>query len=689
VWKSRTFRDSKFIGLGFVILVWFGWRAWGSPVSEFALADMLLLAGAAGVFFVIRAIAHNDTATAILIWSVGLLIAASVVVIVRQSNDPQFAPIFNSRPANYPSGFFGHYNDGANFLVGGSFLLGGMAIFGKKLLSTRITWGLVAIAGLIAVPFTHSRGGILAAVLGGAVFLVFTLILGRRTRAKWFLPVLVTLPLCGIAAGWYLLAGWQSAQEVRSAQTAVADVLDNSIRLHLVSIAASAIALHPLTGGGSGSFSWECYRFWDIHDHGWVKARPEMVHNEFLQSITDYGLIGGTLVGALIVTSFLTVLTRALFSADHQTQSSVVAMRVGGVAALVAVLVQSSFSFVFHLLPGALVLGAAFAFISAPEVKIAKVSASNHWPRSLMTTIGVIVAVVTLGYGWKGIRTSQILWPTHTARRPIEPSERSNQLAKAIQTWPQAALYRERALLNHKTIIETPERKYSQLLVDQTISNYQSALALHPYDVTSSINLANLLSYLDRDQEATAEYLRAVRLQGGFEIGFKSHFKMAGHLLKVGAKQLAANDPSKSTQTLLEAEREFDQASQGIPSLPQSSEGIALKNEIYENLAIAWEKSGDIDQALATYNQLTSSGSSRGHYHAGLLLGSLAKAAWSERRPSEALTRFQEARQRITLTNELPVGVTPESKVEYLTFLNNSIQYLVEAKVEPLKKPEE
>ena len=56
----------------------------------------------------------------------------------------------------------------------------------------------------------------------------------------------------------------------------------------------------PLVGSGSMSYSYLCYQNWgdltasSANDHVWV-------HNEFLQVMADYGMIGLLLVVCLLV----------------------------------------------------------------------------------------------------------------------------------------------------------------------------------------------------------------------------------------------------------------------------------------------------------------------------------------------------------------------------------------------------
>src|SRR5690606_1324548 len=79
----------------------------------------------------------------------------------------------------------------------------------------------------------------------------------------------------------------------------VDEVLENPIRLIFLEIAAEAVAMTPFAGGGSGSFAWHVYPLWDNLSHGTMPTRPELVHNELIQSATDYGIIGAGLLISL------------------------------------------------------------------------------------------------------------------------------------------------------------------------------------------------------------------------------------------------------------------------------------------------------------------------------------------------------------------------------------------------------
>jgi hypothetical protein len=157
--KSRPGTDFGVIVFGALVAGWFAWRAWISPVAELGQADLILLAGAAGSFISIRAIEGNAAAERILTWGIALLLLANVVAVGKQVIDPSFSPVFRSRAAAFPSGFYAQYNEAANYLIASSLLVAAAALFGKQGAATRIFFALIAVAGLAAVYFTRSAPG--------------------------------------------------------------------------------------------------------------------------------------------------------------------------------------------------------------------------------------------------------------------------------------------------------------------------------------------------------------------------------------------------------------------------------------------------------------------------------------------------------------------------------------------------
>jgi O-antigen ligase/tetratricopeptide (TPR) repeat protein len=684
--KGRFTADFGLVALGTITAAWFAWRAWISPVAELGEADLLLLAGAVGSFISIRAIEGNAAAERILIWGVALLLLANVVVVGKQVIDPSFTPVFRSRAAGFPSGFYAQYNEAANYLIASSLLVAGAALFGRQGLPTRILWGLIAIAGLAAVYFTRSRGGILGAGVGGGVFAAAALAIAQRRKTRWFAPALIAIPIIGLAIGGFLLTGWEDSQELRRAGSGIDGIFDNNCRLYFLGVALSCIGLHPLAGGGSRSFSWESFRFADKSLQGDIATHiPEQVHNEWLQAATDYGIIGAGLLTGLLGTLAIVALIRILFPGPSREAGAGDAWRLGGLAALAGMFVQSCFSFVFHLLPGILLLGICLGQLSRAAATPAGIS-KRGGSQILISLAALACAILLLPTGWKGTRVTQILWPSYLGKVAATSSEaRVEALTEAIRRWPQATFYQERAFVFQEAAAAGAGPK-TQAAAEQAIRDFETAGLLHPYDPSPVVNRANLLSHLHRDAEAEAAYNRAIQLQGGMEPAFRSRFSLANHLLRKSIRQFNPQDPSPALASVEIATQQIEEATAQMHWVTPDMRDPRVS--IHESLGAAREANGDYQGAMAAYDFAVSlTNGARAHYRAGVLHAKMATTAWNERRPAEALAHFIEAKNRIGRTNELPQGVTPSQRAEYLAYLDRTLTFLKGAKIEPAKLP--
>ena len=682
--KGRFTGDFGLLAVGAITAAWFAWRAWISPVAELGEADLLLLAGAVGSFISIRAIEGNALAERILLWGVALLLLANVVVIGKQVADPTFTPVFRSRAAGFPSGFYAHYNEAANYLIASSWLVAGAALFGRQGLPTRILWGLIAIAGLAAVYFTRSRGGILGAAVGGGVFAGAALAIAQRRKARWFAPALIAIPIIGLAIGGFLLTGWEDSQELRRAGSGIYEIWDNNCRLYFLGVALSCIGLHPLAGGGSRSFSWESFQFADKTLQGDMATHiPEQVHHEWLQSATDYGIIGAGLLTVLLGTLAIIAVIRILFTEPSRESGAGDAWRLGGLAALAGMFVQSCFSFVFHLLPGILLLGICLGQLSRTAANPVG-TAKRVGSKILLSLSALACTTLLLPTGWKGTQITQILWPSYLGKVAATSNEaRVDALTEAIRLWPQPTFYQERAFLFQEAAAAGAGAQ-TRAAAEQAIRDFEITERLHPHDPSPVINRANLLSQLNRNAEAEDAYNRAIQLQGGMEPGFRSRFFLANHLLRKSNRQFDPQDPSPALASVEIAAQQIEEAITQMHWIVSDMNDPRVS--IHESLGAAREANGDYQGAMAAYDfAVTLTLGSRAHYRAGRLHGKMATTAWNARRPAEALAHFIEAKNRIGRTPELPQGVSPSQRADYLAHLDRSIAFLKGAKIEPAK----
>lgn len=686
LWKrGKLPADLPLVALGIVTTGWFAIRALISPVVEMGQADLLLLASAVGAFVCVRSIEGNGSAEKLLAWGIALLLLASAVVSCMQIFDTDYSPLFRARIVRFPSGFYGHYNEGANFLIGASLLTGAFAIFGTSGMVSRVLLGLVAVFGLAMVSFSGSRGGQLGAVAGIATLTVLAMVVAKRRDSKWFGKLLVALPLIAIVGGVFVYIGWQH----RAAGKASLAMLDDDIRLYLMGIAVSCMGLHPWGGGGSRSFTWECYRFWDPKVHGFNKAKPELVHNELLQSVTDYGILGAT--GLLVLLAAIALVAVLRVGTDRKPFSgNATAWQVGGLAAFVGMFLQSNFSFVFHVVPQAILLGVCLGYAvrvpagagaSAPPASLAS-------SRLLLSAVGAACAILLVNFGWKGTLVTRVLWPVMFSKDAVTaPEDKIEALSTAIATWPQSSFYQDRGLIYQEAASAIGEGWTKSNEVAWALDDYAAARKLYPNDPVITINQANLLSSVGRDGEAEDAYEQTLRLQGGMENAFFGRYHFANHLLRKGLREFSEGRQPECAATLKVALEQVEISVDLIPWM-----GAKLRIAILESLGTALEAGGNKDymEALGLYNQAAATpGGITGHYRAGVLLGKMAVQAWSDRNPSRALALFLEARKRATTSPHIPADVSPAEKAEYLAYLERTITFLQGAKVVPDKLPAE
>lgn len=683
--RDKATHDLIFVIYAVIVSAWFAFRAWTSPVPDLAESDLLLLTSAIGFYLSTRVITHDSKASNIFLWGLALLLLANLVVMGIQCSNPLFTPIFSSQNTPRPllQGFFGYYNENANFLVASSMLVASGALFGRAPAGTRIFWGLVSLAGIVAVWYTRSRGGILAAAIAVGVFAIMALIMAKRQNRRWFPHGAVALPIIGILSILFLINGWQSSQKERSQATDIDHLMDNDFRLYMMGMAMDAIRINPTSGGGSQSFSWKSYQLWDEKSYGQATAKPEMVHHELLQAATDYGLIGACLMLGLLAGSAFAVFFKTTFAEDSSEPDTRHLWRLGGFSALAGMFVQSNFSFVFHLLPGVALFGICIAGTNWTQIR-------SKSPRSTATALLLIASCafclcIFVPAAWKGCLVMNSLWHSHFGKEGEKSlNSKASSLDEAIQVWPRYEFYLERAMI-FQQLAGTPDNPEFEDYANMATSDYELAFLRHPYSPEIPINRANLLSMLNLSQQAELWYQKAISLQGQMEPGFRANYYYSQHLLRKSINLRRNGKFSESLSAAELASRHMEVAIRLTPPWVIHLDGRNLRISIHENLGLAREAIGDRVGALAAYDFAASiQTGNRAHYRAAVLIGRMGRDEWAKRRAPQALQKFIEARNRLTSAGKaLPEGVTLSQSMEFTNYLDRSIALLKEAKVEP------
>lgn len=668
--------------VGVATVGWFGLRAWMSPVAEAGRADLLLLGMAVGAFAVAGSVRRDSFSVRMLVWGVASLAFANGLLCGVQLFRPEFAPGFVGRFLQ-PSGLFGHYNEAANFLLGSGGVVAGFALLGSRFRwFERIVWAVTALTAYGAVFATGSRGGQLGAVVAVGALYCGVLIVGKRTRAKWLPMAAIGLPVLVVGLVVALVFGWAASQERRGSGTGFDVVLDNASRLQLAGIAVSCVADHPLMGGGSRSFSWECNRHWEPATHGPGTHRPEQVHNELLQAACDYGLAGAGLLvlflSSLVVTGVLRSLDRDVGPINMED-----AFWLGGVGGLSGMFVQGNFSFVFHLAPGILLLGVCLAGAlrgrPGPEGK------GTKWVVLPRMVCGMGIAAVLLWVGWAGTRTVAARWGGVFSRQNDESNDQAlARLNRAIGVWPTAAFHLERAAILYRRGGEgDPGAR------DMALADFLRASEINPFDPFPRTNVAVILQEMGRYDEAESVMDVAIRLQGGMEAAYRAVFLKASYCVMRGDNALAQGTADAATEWYAKGRGVLLTAYEFPSGSPLGEDARNLRMIIAVKLGRLLGLAGRDSEAEA---ELEEGAAVRGghplryylayhQYNRGLQL-------WAARKPSEALSCFNRAHYENRRAGpNPPAGVTPEEREELRENIEKQIRFLRGAKIEPSEPP--
>lgn len=203
-------------------------------------------------------------------------------------------------------------------------------------------------AGLMAVALvmTNSRGGIISLV-AELMFLVATMGARRRRhkkRNKAHQPIKSAAMKAGLAlalivalfAGVVLLGGEDALNRVVGS---VNTDDPTTGRAHFWSVTVDIIKTHPFIGTGLGAFG-VVYTGYDSRNGLY---RLEQAHNDYLQTLSDGGI-----VGALLGLFFVVNLFRMGFSRRDSRDNFRRGVATGAMAGCFAVLVHSFFDFTLH-----------------------------------------------------------------------------------------------------------------------------------------------------------------------------------------------------------------------------------------------------------------------------------------------------------------------------------------------------
>jgi O-antigen ligase len=413
------------------------------------------------------------------------------------------------KPAGYHGRGSGTYispNHLAGFL-GMVLPLGLATVFvGRYKPLTKVFLGYACLAMAAGLAVSLSRAGWIAS---GTALLLFFLVLLRHQGRR--LPAILGLIVLLGGATWFFKENLKTQQRINltfeSGQA-------SDVRLRIWKSALLMWQDHPWWGVGPGQFD---HRFRPYRQDD-IQSRPLHVHNDYLQTLAEWGVAGGTLVlaGLILLGAGLTKTWKYVQKANEirTKPSNRSALVLGSALGLTAILAHSIFDFNLQIPANAMVAIALMAILTA-HIRFAT---ERYWVRLTLPVQGAATLILAAGMVYLGYqlalrareyapleRVEQLKMQEH------DPLDRIQLLKKAFAVEPS----------NFEVAYEIGETL--RLIHWMGMGNYQEGLKeamewfekgmqLNPYDPYNHLRYGMCLHVLGRSEEASKHIHKSLAL---------------------------------------------------------------------------------------------------------------------------------------------------------------------------------
>ncbi len=375
IWMLRTWVESshRFLlpPVTWTVVLFFGYAAWrchDARVPYWALQEVFLLGICAIAFFTSLHNLHRQETSG---WVVnGLLVIgflASTYAILQFTRNSQRI-LWETQPLVYYKRYgatFVNPNHLAAFLLMLMPLALSQAFLGRGGAVQRIVAGYAALMMLGGIAVTMSRGGWLGAAAAVASFSLWLL-----RRPQYRIPMAVLMAILCLGAGTFLSRSEKARARIDA--LAVSGKKDSGLfRAWIWKPALQMWSDHRLQGVGPGQFD---SRF-PAYRTPTTPLSPQHVHNEYLELLVEYGVVGAGIVG-LGLAAFGYGLYRTSRHVERGSsdlgvkQSNRTAFFAGSVAGLVGLGVHCLFDFNLHI-PAIAVTGSVLCGILVSNTRFA------------------------------------------------------------------------------------------------------------------------------------------------------------------------------------------------------------------------------------------------------------------------------------------------------------------------------
>ena len=456
---------------------------------------------------VLNNLQSEETIQWIVLFLVGLATLVSFYAIYQTATRSEFVWHF-VKPAQYAgrgTGTFICPNHLAGFLEL-VLPLGLACIFAGRYRHTfKIVLGYGCLVILAGIAVTGSRGGWVATAL--SLLVLFILLLRRR---QYRIPALAALGLALLAG--VMVTSFSEPIRKRLERISISDARHDA-RPGIWTAAWRMWLDAPILGVGPDHFDHHFHRYRPES----IQERPGRVHNDYLNTLVDWGIAGAGIAGAgaglllwgLIRTrKYLERNSRDLGAWRNSNRN---AYLLGTFGAASAIAVHSFFDFNLHVPANAMILVTILA-MAASHLRFLS---SRFWTHDTLLSRGAVTLAagtaccILLCTAWGGVREQWLLEEARTL--PELSEERLQKLRSASEREPGnfRTHYRIAEALRMKGFAAS---EGAQPLLREAIEHYELVRSIHPGHAMSAVGIGMALDRLGHIAQATGYYREALDL---------------------------------------------------------------------------------------------------------------------------------------------------------------------------------
>ncbi len=409
-----------------------------------------------------------------------------------------------------------------------------MAFWSRRGFWLRLIAVYTAMVSLIAVILTGSRGGWASMSIGLLVFAILSLMVLKAARPERFrmAATLTTVFAVVIIGGLAFFVAKQYPLQSRSSKA----TSDAQFRFTLWRGALEQFQENPIIGTGSRTYDYYGLKFRPSD----ILGTPEYVHNDYLQFLAEFGVVGSALFIFFFVSharagyKAMKRLVDERAACEGPARSDTMALTIATISALAAYACHSVVDFNLHIPANAMLMAFVFGALANPGRILKEEDAPARLP--IIDYAGFGVAAIALWMVWAGLRT----WPAELYAEKARVAVRDEEFGKGIHfakegvqrdsTNPLLWLYLGQAYSEFSIRSDDAMRRKA---LDAAVTAFSKGLPLYPQNRWLLIGMGEALDGLDRYDEAEPYYARAIAwnpTSADICFFYAKHLRTAGRL---------------------------------------------------------------------------------------------------------------------------------------------------------------